>query len=190
MEPARRDRRIPNHARPGSRFHCEGFKRNRNGCSQVVTGATPKDVIPNRRAAALRNLLYAASALESNEEGRRNRLPLAEALKDQKRKAVNGKPRGTATTPIQNECPLIQPKTKSATAPAEKKMIGLRRFIRPALCSIIRNEATAGPLLPIPRHRLLPRLRFEHYSILQQLARVLVIKILLIGRHQQMPAPS
>jgi hypothetical protein len=45
-------------------------------------------------------------------------------------------------------------------------------------------------LLMIPRNRLLPRLRFNHRVIFQQLASVLVIEILLIRRDQQMTTPS
>ena len=43
--------------------------------------------------------------------------------------------------------------------------------------------------LMIARNRFLPGLRLEHLPVLQQLPRVLVIEILLIGGHQQMSAP-
>ena len=45
-------------------------------------------------------------------------------------------------------------------------------------------------LLVIARNRLLPGFRFNHCSILQQLPRVSVVEVFLVGSHQQVPAPG
>lgn len=66
-------------------------------------------------------------------------LPFHDAQKIRKSKPVNGEPPTRATIPTTTECHLTRPKTKSTTAPIEKKTTAEARLISTALCSTRRN---------------------------------------------------